>query len=117
VSISDDIRTASTASLWPLTNTNRAKAAELQWRLSIPLMVFTLTLVAVPLSRVNPRTGKFAKLLPAIIIYILYANFMFIARNAIVSGAIPQWIGMWWLHLLVIALGLLLIWRNQVKLS
>lgn len=117
VLIDSDIRTAKTSSLWPLNNSDRKKAAELQWRLSIPLMVLTLTLVAVPLSRVNSRSGKYAKLLPAIIIYILYANFMFVARDAITSGKIPIWVGMWWIHLLVIILGLLLIWRNQVKLA
>lgn len=117
VKISDDLRTFSTASLWPLNNADRGKAAELQWRLSVPLMVLTLTLVAVPLSRINPRSGKYAKLFPAILIYILYANLMFIGRNAVVSGAIPQWIGLWWIHLLVAALGLFLIWRNQVKLA
>ncbi|MFJ1269385.1 LPS export ABC transporter permease LptF [Legionella lytica] len=117
VKISDDLRTFSTASLWPLNNPDRGKAAELQWRLSVPLMVLTLTLVAVPLSRINPRSGKYAKLFPAILIYILYANLMFIGRNAVVSGAVPQWIGLWWIHLLVAALGLFLIWRNQVKLA
>jgi lipopolysaccharide export system permease protein len=115
--IDEDIRTLKTSSLWPLNNPDRAKAAELQWRLSIPLMVLTLTLVAVPLSRVNPRSGKYAKLLPAVIIYILYANLMFIARDAVTSGKIPVWLGMWWVHLLVIAIGLFLLWRNQVKLQ
>ena len=117
VRVSDDIRTAKTASLWPLNNSNLAKAGELQWRLSVPLMVLTLTLVAVPLSRVSPRSGKFEKLLPAIIFYVLYANFMFIARNALVSGKIPLWMGMWWLHLFAALVGLFLIWRNQVKLA
>lgn len=117
VKINDDLRTASMASLWPLNNTNRGKAAELQWRLSVPLMVLTLTLVAVPLSRINPRSGKYAKLFPAIIIYILYANLIFIGRSGVASGIIPQWLGLWWIHLLVAALGLFLIWRNQVKLA
>ncbi len=117
VKINADIRTEKTKYLWPLNNTNLAKAAELQWRLSIPLMVFTLTLVAVPLSRVNSRAGKFSKLLPAVLIYILYANFMFLARDAIVSGKIPPWIGMWWIHLLVLSLGLFLFWRNRVTLG
>jgi lipopolysaccharide export system permease protein len=117
VKISDDIRTAKTKTLWPLNNSNPSKAAELQWRLSIPLMVFTLTLIAVPLSRVNSRAGKFAKLLPAVIIYILYANFMFLARDAIVSGKIPLWVGMWWIHILVLLIGLFLIWRNKVSLG
>lgn len=115
--VNDDIRTEKTASLLPFNNPNRTKAAELQWRLSIPLMVLTLTLVAVPLSRVSPRSGKYAKILPAVILYILYANLMFIARDAVTSGKIPVWLGMWWIHLLVIAVGLILLWRNQVKLQ
>lgn len=117
VKISEDFRTISTANLFPFNNTDRAKAAELQWRFSVPIMVFALTLIAVPLSRINPRSGKFAKLLPAIIIYIVYANLLFIARDAMVSGKMPQWLGLWWVHLCIIAFGLLLIWRNQAKLA
>ena len=117
VSVTADLRTLRTAQLWPLNNPNRAKAAELQWRLSVPLMVLTLTLVGVPLSRVNARSGKYAKLLPAIVLYIVYANLMFIARDWLAVGKTPLWMGMWWIHLLVALIGLLLIWRNQVKLS
>ncbi|KTD14587.1 hypothetical protein Lgra_0618 [Legionella gratiana] len=117
VKISEDFRTLSTANLLPFNNPDRAKAAELQWRFSVPIMVFTLTLIAVPLSRINPRSGKFAKLLPAIIIYIVYANLLFIARDAMVSGKMPYWLGLWWVHLSIIAFGLLLLWRNQAKLA
>ncbi|AHE66417.1 LPS export ABC transporter permease LptF [Legionella oakridgensis] len=117
IALKDDARTAKTASLWPFNNSDLRKAAELQWRLSVPIMVLTLTLVAVPLSRVNPRAGKYAKLLPAIVLYIIYANFMFVARDWLTAGKIPVWLGMWWLHLLVAVVGGLLIWRNQVKFS
>ncbi len=115
--IKGDIRTASTASLWPLNNPNLAKSAEIQWRLSVPLMVLALTLVGVPLSRVNPRSGKYAKLLPATVVYIIYANFIFVARNWLMNGKTPAWLGMWWIHLPVILLGVVLIYRNQAKLS
>ena len=117
VDIDSDIRTFKTANLLPFNNPDRHKAAELQWRLSVPLMVFALTLVAVPLSRVNARTGKFASLLPAIILFILYANGMFIVRDAVNSGTIPLWIGLWWVHLVVALFGLLLIWRNKVTFA
>lgn len=117
VKINDDVRTAKTKFLWPINNPDPSKAAELQWRLSIPLMVLTLTVVAVPLSRVSSRSGKFAKLLPAVIIYILYANFMFLARDAMVSGKLPLWIGMWWIHILVLLLGIFLLWRSKVVLG
>lgn len=117
VSVQSDVRTASTASLWSFRNTDRRKAAELQWRISVPLMVLTLTMVAVPLSRVNPRSGKFARLLPAILLYIVYANFMFVGRNWVVDGKIPVWLGMWWIHLLVLMCGVFLVWRNRVTLG
>lgn len=113
----NDVRTAKTAYLWPLNNADLRKAAELQWRLSVPLMVLMLTLVAVPLSRVNPRSGKYAKLLPAIVLYIVYANFIFIARDWLIAGKIPVWLGFWWLHITVGLFGVILIWRNHVKLS
>ncbi len=110
--IKGDIRTFSTKSLWPLNNPDLSKAAELQWRFSVPMMVLTLTLIGVPLSRVNPRSGKYAKLLPAIVVYIFYANLMFIARDWLISGKIPVWLGMWWLHLAVALLGLFFLWRQ-----
>jgi lipopolysaccharide export system permease protein len=115
--IHDDVRTAFTANLWPINNHDLAKAAELQWRFSVPLMVLILTLIAVPLSRVDPRSGKYAKLFPAILIYIIYANLLFVSRGWVASGKIPPWLGMWSFHLVFVLLGGVLIWRSRVKLS
>ena len=113
----EDLRVVSTSSLWPLNNADPLKAAELQWRLSIPLMVLVLTLVALPLCRVNPRSGKYAKLLPAMIIYVVYANFMFVARNWVAIGKVPVWLGVWWVHCVVALLGLWLLKRNKERLA
>jgi len=85
-----------------------ANQAEWQWRLSIPLSVFVLGLLALPLSRLRPRQGRYAKLLPAIFIYICYANLMFVGRDWIKSGTVDPWIGMWWIHALALILALLL---------
>lgn len=115
INIAHDIRTASTASLFPLNNPDRHKAAELQWRLSVPIMVLVLTLVAIPLSRVKGRSGKYTRLLPAIILYIIYANFMFVSRDWIIEGTVPIWVGMGWLHFSVALLGCFLTWRNYIK--
>ena len=115
--IKGDIRTYPTRYLWPLNNKDLSKAAELQWRFSVPIMVLVLTLIAVPLSRVNPRVGKYAKLLPAVVIYIVYANLMFVARGWFIAGKTPAYLGLWWVSLVAMVLGGLLVWRNQVKLS
>lgn len=104
--VSSDMRTLPTSELWPINNPDRKKAAEIQWRISVPIMVLVLTLLAVPLSKVNPRQDKYAKLLPAIIIYILYANLMFVGRDWLVEGKVPVWLGFWWLHASFALLGI-----------
>ncbi len=113
----DNISEIKTSQLLPFFNSDFHKAAELQWRISLVLMVFPLTLIAIPLSRVSPRSGKFAKLFPAICIFFIYANFMFVARDWLSDGKIPQWLGIWWLHVLVLVLGMILLFHNRAKLS
>lgn len=115
--LKEDIRTVKTSSLLPLNNPDKKKVAELQWRFSIPLMVIVLTLIAIGLGKVNPRTGKFAKLLPAIVLYIIYANAMFVMRDWLMAGKIPSWLGLWFLHILFGAIGVFLIWRNHFRVS
>ena len=46
--------------------------AELHWRITLILAVPLMALIAVPLSRVNPRQGRFAKILPALLLYLIY---------------------------------------------
>ena len=112
IGIMDDIRTVKTSNLLPLNNLDRRKAAELQWRLSIPLMVFILTLVVVPLSRVYPRSGRYAKLLPAILIFIFYLHFLCYIHRAVVWELAPSWIGLWSIHAVMLSIGLFLTWHN-----
>lgn len=45
---------ASTFELWPLRDQPKV-AAELHWRMAMPISVLVLALLAIPLSRVNPR--------------------------------------------------------------
>jgi len=84
--------------------------ALLQWRISIPLLVPIVALLAIPLSRVNPRQGRFFHLLPAMLIYILYLGLLIASRRSLEKESIPEWIGMWWVHLvfLITAISLLL---------
>ncbi|AMD01954.1 LPS export ABC transporter permease LptF [Halomonas chromatireducens] len=89
--------------------------AQLQWRLSLPIMVFILTLMAMPLSRVNPRQGRFAKLLPAIFLHVCYLSLLLAALDAIGRGSLPAAIGMWPIHAAFLALGLGMMVRAQKK--
>ena len=92
---------------------SREAVAEWHWRIAIPLSIPLLTLIAVPLSRVNPRQGKFGRLLPALLLYLGYYSLLIIARSALEDGKIPPQLGMWWLHAGALLIGVVLIMRNR----
>ncbi|MNI07319.1 Lipopolysaccharide export system permease protein LptF [compost metagenome] len=91
--------------------------AELQWRMSLPLLVFIVTLMAVPLSRVNPRQGRFLKLLPAILLYMAYLSILIAARGALDKGKIPAVVGLWWVHGIFLTIGLGLLYWEPLRLK
>ncbi|MAT52271.1 MAG: LPS export ABC transporter permease LptF [Porticoccaceae bacterium] len=87
--------------------------ATVQWRISLPVMVLVVALMAVPLSRTNPRQGKFVKVLPAILLYVLYLLSLNAARGALEEGALPPWAGMLWVHGLFLLIALALVGWNS----
>jgi lipopolysaccharide export system permease protein len=90
--------------------------ATLQWRISMPIMVLVATLLAVPLSKTNPRQGRYLKMLPAILIYVFYLSFLINARGAVADGHLPVWLGVWVIHIpfLIIAL-VMLNWQSLMQ--
>jgi lipopolysaccharide export system permease protein len=89
--------------------------AQLQSRASSPLMALVLTLVAVPLSRLRPRQGRYARVGFAIVVYFVYSNLLSAAKVWLEKGDLPPAIGVWWVHLGVLALGLYLAFREARK--
>jgi lipopolysaccharide export system permease protein len=52
----------------------------------------------VGLSRVKPRQGRFARLLPGFVVFVLYYALLVINQNAILGGVWPAAAGMWPVH-------------------
>lgn len=86
--------------------------AELQWRLSAPLSLVVLALLAIPLSRTRPREGRYARLGIGLLLYITYANLLSIGRVWLERGLVPDALGVWWVHAVFAALALLLLARE-----
>ena len=86
--------------------------AELQWRLSTPLSTFLLALLGIPLSRTNPRRGKYAKLGTALVIFAVYYQLFTIAKTNVENGNVDPLIGIWWVPTLLLALTLVMLWRT-----
>ena len=79
--------------------------AELHWRIAIPLSLPFLVLIAVPLSAANPRQGRFGKMLPALMLYLGYFLMLMAGRKALEDGHIPQPLGLWWVHGILLMIG------------
>ncbi len=106
------IGSVSSTDLWHADSHDRYAMAELQLRLAIPLSVLIASLIAVALSKVNPRYGRFSALIPAIILYLVYANLIFLSRSWMQRGTIPASLGMWWVHgLMLVVLVFLFLYR------
>lgn len=112
--ISNAQETLPTSALLHATKDRALAASELQWRISMPLSALLLMFLAVPLSHVKPRFGRYAQLLPAILIYILYANLLMVSRSWIEDGSISYHLGLWWIHGLLLIL-ICAIWFFQTS--
>lgn len=95
--------------------------ATLQWRISLAILVPVIALIAQALSRTNHRRGRYVKMLPAFLIYITYLVALNAARDAIGKGKIPLDLGMWWIHLVFLGLGIILLfggdWLRRIRTS
>jgi len=87
--------------------------AEVHWRIAVPLTIPLLTLIAVPLARVGPRQGKFAKLFPAIMLFLGYYVMLMAGRSALEDEVIPMSVGLWWIHISAFVLGIALLMRER----
>jgi len=95
------------ARLW---ESNRPRdQAEFEWRLAMPIACLLLALASVPLSHTTPRKGRYGKIAIALLLYLAYSNVMVVARNSLSDGDMPQWLGIWWAHVLTLVLILFLL--------
>lgn len=91
--------------------------AALHWRLSLPLLVIVVTLLAIPLSKTNPRQGRYVQMIPAILLYIIYLVLVNAARGAVEEGRVDPLRSIWAVHLLFFMIALLLLAWPTIKLS
>jgi lipopolysaccharide export system permease protein len=91
--------------------------SELAWRIAVPTMALVLVLLAVPLAKLRPRQGRFARVGLAVIAYFLYSNLVAAVRVWIQKGDPGGAFGMWWVHVLPIVPAAWLLWRDERPVS
>jgi lipopolysaccharide export system permease protein len=83
-----------------------ADLAEFQWRLTTPVTTLLLGVLAVPLSRTPPRSGRYAKTVAAVLVFAVFYIFSVMAKNWVEQGTVGAIPGVWWPDIL---LGLLIL--------
>lgn len=81
-----------------LSATSPEAVSELHWRISVVLLVPVMALMALPLARVNPRQGRYSRLLPAMILCFIYLVSLSAARSGMERQTLPLGPGLWWVH-------------------
>lgn len=91
--------------------------AEIHWRIGVPLATIILAILAVPLSRQQPRSGRYGRITIGLLVFIIYLNMLSAAKAWIEQGVVSPILGLWWVHgaMLLIALVLLAVQSSMHK--
>ncbi len=84
--------------------------AALQWRISLPLMVPIVAIIAMCLSKTDHRRGRYVKMAPAFAIYLAYLMMLANARGDVEEGGGGLLAGVWPVHALFLLVALLMLY-------
>ncbi|MDO8991135.1 MAG: LPS export ABC transporter permease LptF [Sideroxyarcus sp.] len=101
------------SSLYLLQNPTPENMSELLWRIGLPVSALILSLLAIPLSFVNPRAGRSLNLIIAVVIYMLYNNVMSVINSWVGQGKINAATGGLGIHLLMFSVMLVLFYHRS----
>ena len=88
--------------------------AALHWRISLPFMIPIIAIIALCLSRTDHRRGRYIKMAPGFVVYLLYLVLLINGRAAMETGSATALTGIWWVHLVFFALALLMLFGPGV---
>lgn len=107
-----DTSARSLSTLALLEDRSKFNMGELLWRLALPLMSLLLMLLAIPLGFVNPRGGRSANLMIALLLVVVYLNMVNVFQATVVQGRLAFEAAWWPIHLFAALLIVLLFsWR------
>ncbi len=92
----------------------QGKHADIRWqsewgrRWSLVMLVPIVALLALPLAQVNPRQGRYLKLLPAIVLYLSYIVVIMAVVNGVGRDQMSPWL-FWPVHMGYLTLALVLL--------
>jgi len=90
--------------------------AELYWRISLPISALLLVFLAIPLSVINPRSGRSANIIMALLLFVIYNNLLGVSHSIVSIGNTKIWYGLWPVHLFFATIAFYLLYRRTLNL-
>ena len=78
------------------------------WKMSLPLLTLITVFLALPLSKVNPRQGRYSKVLPCLIVFLVYLGLLLLVKGWLDEGRVTFAPSLLLVHLSFLLLGLIL---------
>lgn len=85
---------------------------ELLARISMPVLASMLSLLAIPLSFVNPRGGRTNNLILAVLVYLIYSNAVSVCQAWVGQGRLRFDVGLWIPHIMMLIVLAILFYRR-----
>ena len=89
--ISQRIESMTMAQLWQRRGQSDVIMSELGWRIFAPFVILLALLLAVPLSEVSPRQGRYYRLFPAIMIFASLIVALMAVKTRMTKGELGIW--------------------------
>ena len=78
------------------------------WKMSLPLLTLIAVFLALPLSKIKPRQGRYSKVLPCLIVFLVYLGLLLLVKGWLDEGRITFAPSLLLVHLSFLLLGLIL---------
>ena len=91
--------------------------AELHRRISGPISMLLIAFLAPLLANAKPREGRYGRIVAAVLIYTIYVNLLGVGQTWLERQIIPKLLGLWWAHVALLLLGVVLWYSAYGKSS
>ena len=116
--LNSDFSDAKLLSIPVLINTpTPANSSELAWRLGLGLAAANLVVLALAIAQANPRRGRSASLVFAVLTFLIYNNLVNLGQSWVFGGLISFKALLLWLHGGALLLGLLWLAKRDLNWS
>ena len=89
--------------------------AEVQWRMSFVFATFLLPVFALAVNRLSGNDSRYIPVFICVLAYLIYSNLLGLSKSMLYWRRIPDYVGLWWVHLAMLITIIILINFSAIR--